>query len=114
MDVLQHYYYGAVVDQLVEEPVQVQAQLCLTPINVSLSKIFNPKLLLVAGQYPMWKPRSPVCECVSVSYTVHVKRFDCLKEWKTVRYTQSINHLLLKHGLRTVLRQYYGFLFYYL
>ncbi len=59
---------GALVAQVVEEPFGNQKVAGLSPalpdpIDVSLTKILNPKLLLVAGWYPAWQPLPPLCEC---------------------------------------------------
>ncbi len=64
-----------VVVQVVEEPLCNQkaagsSPALPDPIDVSLSKILNPKLLLVVGWYPAWQPLPPVCEWVNVRHTI--------------------------------------------
>ncbi len=61
--------------QVVEEPFDNQkvagsSPALPDPIDVSLSKILNPKLLLVAGWYPAWQPLPPVYEWLNVRHTM--------------------------------------------
>ena len=60
---------GAMVAQVVGVPfgnrkVAGSSPALPNPIEVSLSKTLNPKLLPVAGWRLAWQPPPPVCECV--------------------------------------------------
>ena len=69
-------------------------------VEVSLSKILNPKLFLMSSWCLAWQPPSSVYECVCewVNVACIVQRFELSLDWKSAIKMQTIYHLKVSHN----------------